>query len=133
MRYVFIVLAVLMLLAAAVQYNDPDGPLWMLYYGVPAIWCALAALKPDVFAAGPARLLLAASVIAAVVLTIVYWPTAPGFWREQVWQMGMTDPQASQIAEQSREGMGLMIATAVLLVVAIWSLLRKPRPQLREG
>jgi hypothetical protein len=133
MRYMFAVMALLMFLAIAVQYNDPDGPLWMVYYGVPAIWCGLAAFKPGVFAAGLARLLLAASVVAAVVLTIWYWPTAPGFWHETVWQMGLTDPQAAQIAEQSREGMGLMIATAVLVLVAIWSLLRRQGPLLRAG
>jgi hypothetical protein len=133
MRYVFLVLAVLMLLAVAVQYNDPDGPLWMMYYGVPAIWCALAAFRPNELAAGPARLLLAASVVAAVVLMVLYWPTAPGFWHETVWRMGKTDAQAAQIAEQAREGMGLMIATAALLAVAIWSLLRVPHPQPRKG
>ena len=50
MRYVFSVLALLMLLAVAVQYNDPDGPLWMVYYGVPAVWCALAAFRPQLVA-----------------------------------------------------------------------------------
>ena len=95
MRYVFLVLAVLMLLAVAVQYNDPDGPLWMVYYGVPAVWCVLAAFKPHVLASRPARLLLAASAVAALGLTIVYWPPVAGFWHEQVWEMGKTDAQAA--------------------------------------
>ena len=54
-------------------------------------------------------------------LTILYWPPVAGFWHEQVWRMGRTDVQAAQIAEQAREGMGLMIATAVLLAVALWA------------
>lgn len=132
MRYVFSVLALLMILAVAVQYNDPDGPLWMLYYGVPAIWCGLAAFRPALFANGTVRGLLAASVVAAIGLTIWYWPPVSGFWHEQVWRMGMIDPPAAQIAEQSREGMGLMIATAVLIVVALWSLIAARRAASRD-
>jgi ABC-type Na+ efflux pump permease subunit len=130
MRYFFAVLAVLMLLAVAVQYNDPDGPLWMVYYGVPAVWCMLAAVRPALFANSAARGLLAISVVAAIALTAWYWPTAIGFWHERVWQMGLTDPQAAKIAEESREGMGMMIATAVLVVVAIWGFAKRPQRQL---
>ena len=133
MRYVFLVLAVLMVLAVAVQYNDPDGPLWMVYYGVPAIWCALAAVRPRLFAHATARGLLAASVVAALALTVWYWPSAAGFWHEEVWQMGMADPQAAQIAEESREGMGMMIATLVLVAVAAWGLLRRPHALVEAG
>lgn len=133
MRYVFGVLAVLMLLAVAVQYNDPDGPLWMVYYGVPAIWCGLAAFRPALFEKGSVRALLAVSVIAAIGLTLWYWPTAAGFWHERVWRMGMEDTQAAAIAEQSREGMGLMIVTAVLLIVAAWTFSRRTTTVLTAG
>ena len=127
MRYVFSFLGLLMILAAVVQYNDPDGALWMVYYGVPAIWCGLAALRPEIFARGLARALLAASLVAAIALTIWYWPPVGGFWHEQVWAMGKADPQAAQIAEQAREGMGMMIATAVLIVVSLWAFSRPTR------
>jgi hypothetical protein len=123
MRYVFSVLAVLMLLAAAVQYDDPDGPLWMAYYGVPAIWCALAAFRPELVASSSARALLGVSLVAALGLMIWYWPPVAGFWHETVWRMGMTDPEAARIAEQAREGMGMMIVAVVLLVVAGWAFL----------
>jgi hypothetical protein len=114
-----------MLLAMVVQYNDPDGPLWMAYYGVPAIWCALATFRPGVFPTPSGRVLLGVSVVAALALTAWYWPPVAGFWHESVWRMGMTEPEAARIAEQSREGMGLMIATAVLLVVAVWAFLAR--------
>lgn len=127
MRYVFGVLALLMFLAVVLQYNDPDGPLWMVYYGVPAIWCALAALRPSIFMRAQVRALLAASVVAAVVLTIWYWPPVAGFWHEQVWEMGKTDVPAAAIAEQAREGMGMMIATVVVVAVAFWAFLRPTR------
>jgi len=123
MRYVFSVLAVLMLLAAAMQYNDPDGPLWMAYYGVPAIWCGMAAFRPKWVASSSGRAFLGVSVVAALGLTIWYWPPVSGFWHEPVWRMGMTNPEAARIAEQTREGMGMMIAAAVLLVVAGWAFL----------
>ena len=133
MRYVFSVLTVLMLLAVAVQYNDPDGPLWMVYYGVPAAWCLLAAFKPPLFASTPVRVLLSASAAVWLVLTIVYWPPVSGFWHEQVWEMGKTDVQAAAIAEQAREGMGLMIATAVLIAVTLWGLSRQARLRLKAS
>src|SRR5690606_6185866 len=45
MRYLNIVLGILMLAFVAVQYNDPDGPIWMAIYAVPAIWAFLAAFR----------------------------------------------------------------------------------------
>jgi hypothetical protein len=56
MKYLFAILALLMALFAAVQVNDPDGPLWMLLYGVPAIWAGIAWLRPRLLAGtGSAR------------------------------------------------------------------------------
>lgn len=133
MRYVFSVLGVLMLLAAAVQYNDPDGPLWTVYYGVPAIWCGLAALRPEWVASSSGRALLGASVVAALALTIWYWPSVPDFWREPVWRMGLPDPEAARIAEEAREGIGMMIATAVLLIVAGWTFFARGGASDRSG
>ena len=72
----------------------------------------LAALRPRWLGDGIGRALLAASVAAFVVLTILYWPPVSGFWHEETWRMGDA-VQGDAIAEQSREGMGLMIATAV--------------------
>jgi hypothetical protein len=120
MRYVFAIIAVLMLLAAIVQYNDPDGPLWMVYYGVPAIWCGLAAFRPGLVIGSAGRALLGVSLAAALGLTAWYWPPVSGFWHETVWRMGMADPEAARLAEQAREGMGMMIVAAVLLAVAGW-------------
>jgi hypothetical protein len=124
MRFVFAVLAVLMVLAAAVQYNDPDGPLWMLYYGVPAVWAGVAAARPRALAARTGRILLFGCVAAALVLTLLYWPPVAGWWRHETWSMGLTEPRAAELAEQAREGMGIMIATAVLLAVLAASFAR---------
>ena len=115
MRYVFAFFALLMVLAVAVQYNDPDGPLWMLYYGVAAIWASLAAFRPHIPAAGMGRGLLGATLVAAVALTIFYWPPAKGWWHQEVWWE----------SEESREGMGMMIVTVVLVAVLDGSFARR--------
>ncbi|MGR3609855.1 MAG: hypothetical protein ACU0BN_13505 [Sulfitobacter sp.] len=36
-----------------------------------------------------------------------YWPQTPGFWRQEVYW----------VTEEAREGMGMMIAFAALLIV----------------
>ena len=38
-------LALAMIVFAAVQYNDPDGPLWAVYYGVPALLALVAGFR----------------------------------------------------------------------------------------
>ena len=130
MRIVFAILALVMLLFAALQYNDPDGPLWALFYAVPAIWAGIAALRPRMLAGSGARALLTICLVGAVTLTFTLWPEADGWWRQEVWSMSLTEQRAAELAEASREGMGLMIVTAVLIVVLIASLARRPvRPR----
>ena len=50
MRYVNGFFCVLMVLFTVVQYNDPDAILWILIYGLTAVWAGLAAFRPDRFA-----------------------------------------------------------------------------------
>lgn len=107
MRLLNIVLFVLMILFVAVQYNDPDGSMWMLIYSIPAIWTAIAILKPSWLGNQLAHALLLFSIFAAVAGMIYYWPTTPGWWRQEIWWE----------VETAREGMGLMIVAIVLFVV----------------
>jgi len=107
MRYVNGVLVLLLVLFAAVQYNDPDGPVWALIYLVPAGWAALAALQPQRLRQRPVRLGLLACLAAAVAGTVYVWPQQPGWWRQEVWWN----------SEPAREGMGMMIVTVALLIV----------------
>ena len=124
MKYVFAVLALIMLLFAAVQVNDPDGPLWMAFYGVPAIWAALAWIRPRLIAGTMPVVLLGGCLVAGLVLVVVLWPPADEWWRTEVWWE----------SEASREGMGLMLAAAVLLAVFTWTLsLRSKSPGGRHG
>ncbi len=120
MRYVFAVLAILMFLFVGVQYNDPDGPLWMGFYGVPAVWAGVAALRPRILAGSGARALLVVSTAAIIALTIAFWPPVQGWWLTSVWWE----------SEEAREGMGLMAASVVLLAVAAASFSRRQTARL---
>jgi hypothetical protein len=117
MRYANIALGLLMLAFAAVQYNDPDPHVWVPIYMVPATWAFAAAWRLSGIAAAPAAVLLGACVLAYLVLVVYYWPQAPGFWRKDVWWE----------AEEAREGMGMMMAFAVLLFVSVTAFMARNR------
>ena len=118
MRYVHIVLGLLMVAFAAVQYNDPDAPLWIVIYLIPAGWAFAAAFRPAGVNSRAGERWLWATVAAGVGATVYYWPTVPGFWHKDVWW----------VEETAREGLGMMIALVVVLVVLAATLLRKPAP-----
>ena len=114
MRYVHIVLGLLMIAFAAVQYNDPDTLVWATIYLIPAVWALLAAFRPSVVRSSAARSLLWLSALAGLAGVVYYWPAMPGFWHKEVWW----------VEETAREGMGMMIAFAVL-VLELFSAHRK--------
>ncbi len=115
MRYLHILLGVMMVAFAAVQYNDPDMLLWIVIYLIPAAWAFAAAFRlPQVRTLAGERLLWL-SVAIGLGTTVYYWPAMPDFWRKDVWW----------VEETAREGMGVMIALGVLLVVLATALLRK--------
>lgn len=108
MRLLNIVFFVLMLLFIAVQYNDPDGPVWMLIYAIPAAWTAIAIFKSSWLGSRIAHSLLLFCIFAAVAGMIHFWPKTPGWWQQEIWWE----------VETAREGMGMMIVSIVLL--AVW-------------
>ena len=107
MRALLGLLLVLMIVFGSVQYNDPDGLMWMAIYAVPALWCALGLLGPHLFNYKAVRGLFWASVLMSVVGVVYFWPLTPQFWTKDVWYN----------VETAREGMGLMIVFVVLMVV----------------
>ena len=107
MTYLSILLGLIMLLFAGVQYNDPDGPLWVVIYGVPAAWAFLAAFKLPAVRSRTGTLLLWLTIATAFFGVIYYWPQTPNFWLKDIWWED----------EAAREGMGLMIVLLVLLMV----------------
>ena len=116
MRYVHILLGLTMAAFAAVQYNDPDGPLWIVIYLIPAAWAFAAAFRPGRVRSLAGERLLWATVAIGVGAMVFYWPATPNFWVKDVWWHD----------EEAREGMGVMIGLAVLVFVLATSLLRKP-------
>jgi hypothetical protein len=121
MRWLNLLMFVLMLGFAAVQYNDPDALLWSLYYGVPAAWAFVAALRADLMRSSRVMVWLWASLAVWLGLVIVYWPPMPGFWRREVFMVEVE-------GESAREGMGLMMAWLALLL-AWFSARRRPAGQ----
>jgi len=117
MRYVNIVLGVLMVAFTAVQYNDPDPHVWVPIYLIPAAWAFAAAFRLPRIVSTPGAALLGVCVLAYVGLVVYYWPQAPQFWRKDVWW----------VEETAREGMGVMIALGVLLVVSATALTARNR------
>ena len=115
---IFDALLCLMLLAfAAVQYNDPDVYFWMPLYVLAAAWAGVAAYRPRQLRRWPWAVLLTLCLVAAIVATVWYWPAEEGFWRQEVWWE----------SETAREGMGIMIVTGALLVVALTTVMAKTR------
>jgi hypothetical protein len=112
MKYLNILLCVLMVLFAAVQYNDPDGLFWAVLYLIPAVWAGLAAFRLDTISTNVPTALLLGSVVAGAIGVVYFWPTAPGFWRMEVWWE----------TETAREGIGVAIAVMVLIVAlaTVW-------------
>ena len=104
MRILNGILAIVMVLFAVVQYNDPDGVFWAAVYGVGAVWCGLAAFRSGTFTVTPAFFLYIASLAAALFGVIWFWPITPGWWTQEVWWD----------TETAREGMGMMILTVAL-------------------
>lgn len=105
LRVISLLLCVLMVLFIAVQFNDPDGLMWMAIYLVPTAWALIAASNPGLLGYGVLRILLLLTILASLALTFYYWPKTPGWWKQEVWWE----------VETAREGMGMMIVTAVML------------------
>jgi hypothetical protein len=104
MRYLDGFLCVLLALFTIVQYNDPDAILWILIYGLPTIWAGFAAYRPGAF--GHNQLLIGVfglNVLAVAAGAIYMWPSEVYTWWDN---------------EEVREGLGLIITTIALLIVA---------------
>ena len=117
MRYLHMLLCLTMIGFTAVQYNDPDALLWIVYYSVPAGWTWFAAFRPDAVRSAKGTRLISACVAVWLGLVIFYWPEMPNFWR----------PEVFNVEETAREGMGLMIAWACLVLVALTAWVKEKR------
>ena len=106
MRIVSGVCAAILIVFAGVQYNDSDALFWGPIYAGGAALCALAALRPRTYAGAPAGLVYAVAVLASLAGMVWFWPSTPRWWMQDVWWE----------VETAREGMGMMVLAAALLL-----------------
>lgn len=120
MRHVNGFFCVLFVLFTVVQYNDPDAILWILIYGITAVWAGLAAFRPARFAHNPLLLAVFGVTLLAMAGGAIYdWPQSIADWWDN---------------EFVREGLGLIIGTVALLTVAytLWRS-RREAPLARQA
>ncbi len=109
MRVLSGVLALLLLLFALAQHNDPDGLFWIAAYGIPGLWALGLTLIPSRLRGMGPSVVFMICMIAAFFGVYYFWPQANEWWRQEVWWYN----------EAAREGMGLMIVAAAFLILAV--------------
>jgi hypothetical protein len=115
MKVVNLILAVMFLLFAFVQINDPDPVLWILIYGAMAVICILAAFR---------SYYSIVMIILAIALAAYSTILIPGVkeWLSQPDRSMLFDDVAKMqhlYVEEAREFLGLMICEAVLVMQLI--------------
>ncbi len=117
MKVVNLVLAVMFLLFAFVQINDPDPLLWILIYGAMAAVCVMAAfryfIKPLLW------VLLAGFIVYMAILIpgMQEWMAQPD--KGVLFDEGMK--MQHLYIEESREFLGLLICVIVLILQVVRS------------
>ena len=110
MRWLHIVLSAVLIIFAALQYNDPDPYFWGPIYGLAALWALLAAWRPALLG-GRTAVRLGAVACAVLFLVGFAWlaPTISRYWLH---------------VEEAREALGYLIC-AVSTGLALWTGLRR--------
>jgi hypothetical protein len=112
MRIVNFILAIMFLLFAFVQINDPDPVVWILIYGAMAVLCIMA-----IFEFYPRKILLGLLALF-VVYSFVYFRGVRE-WLERDNKSLLFDDVAKMqypYIEQAREFLGLLICIGVLIL-----------------
>lgn len=112
MRVVEFIAALLLLVMAAVQFNDPDPMYWIVVYGA-AAWVVAS------HAFGRATGDIASIVLGLIIAGLMI--AAPGFWdyirSGDLASISGEMAGSSSFVESAREFLGLIIALAALLIV----------------
>jgi hypothetical protein len=119
MRIVNFILAVMFLVFAFVQINDPDPVIWILIYGAMAVLSIMA-----IFNFYPKKFIIGLLVLY-VLYSIVYIPGVTEWLQQDDKSLLFDDVAKMQYpyVEQTREFLGLMICIIVLVVFIV----RSPR------
>jgi hypothetical protein len=111
MRIINFVLAVMFLIFAFVQINDPDPVIWILIYGLMAVICIMA-----IFEFYPRKVLVGLLAIFAL-YSFVYIPGVIEWLKTDNKALLFDDIAKMQYPyiEQAREFLGLLICIGVLV------------------
>ncbi|HEY3405884.1 MAG TPA: transmembrane 220 family protein [Ohtaekwangia sp.] len=112
MRVVNFLLAVMFLLFAFLQLNDPDPVIWILIYGGMAVFCIMA-----MFEYYPKKVIIGVLVIFAG-YSILYFDGVTA-WLQSENKSELFDEVAKMrtwYVEEAREFLGLLICVLVLVV-----------------
>jgi len=123
MKILNLLLAVMFVLFAFVQINDPDPVVWILIYGAMAVTCILAA-----FGYYYNAVLIGLLVIYAG-YSLVFFSGVMEWFRSEDKSMLFDDIAKMQYPyiEESREFLGLMICIAVLVVHLVRARLQRTK------
>lgn len=117
MRIVNFLLAAMFLVFAFVQINDPDPVIWILIYGIMAVFCIMA-----IFEFYPKKFLIGVLVLYAL-YSLVYLPGLAQWLRSDN-KAALFDNIAKMenlYIEESRESLGLFICIIVLVFYLVRS------------
>lgn len=117
MRIVNFVLAIIFLLFAFVQVNDPDPIIWILIYGAMAVLSIMA-----IFEFYPRKFIIGLLVLYTA-YSIVYIPGVMEWLKQDNKALLFDDVAKMQYpyVEEAREFLGLLICIIVLVVFVIRS------------
>ena len=110
-KFFSLLMAILFVIAAYLQWNDPDAVLWYFVYGIAALASILFFLD---------RL----SFVVAIILGLLYVSGTVILWPEK-WE-GLSIGGGNIVnVERAREALGMLITGLVMLVYAIRQRLKR--------
>jgi hypothetical protein len=117
MRIINFLLALMFLVFAFLQVNDPDPVLWILIYGAMSLVCIMAIFEFY------NRKLLAGLGILFIVYSFFLWPGVAEWLKQENKGVLFDDVMKMEYVyiEESREFLGLLICLAVLVFYFIRS------------
>jgi hypothetical protein len=124
MKAVNLLLAVMFVVFAFLQINDPDPVVWILIYGALAVVCVLAAFR------NYPRIVIIGLLIGLTVYSFVFIDGVKE-WFSQEDKSALFDDIAKMehpYIEESREFLGLMICIIVLIIHLVLSRKRYQAP-----
>ena len=110
-KFLSLIFAVLFVIAAYVQWNDPDATLWYFIYGIAALASVLFFLNKLHF-------------VIALVLAVLYILGTIALWPAKWEGLSVGDGDIDNI-EKARESLGLLITGLIMLIYAVQKRLAK--------